>query len=111
MELMNQQLDSNNIVGISYLLSFLKNSHDYYKLSGHASTVVGRNYNEKTGDCEYLIRNSWGPGCASYDALFACHDGHILVPEFALQRGLNGVGYLKIPEKVKSKNQNSTTAQ
>ena len=111
MDTMNQQLDASNIVGISYLFSFMKNSYDYNFSSRHASTVVGRNYNEKTGDCEYLVRNSWGANCDSYDSKFVCHDGHVLVPEYALERALGGVGYMKLPEKANDEKKVKTIAQ
>jgi hypothetical protein len=55
-------------IGISYCSSVLyagksfreiKSSYDA-NCGNHASTVIGRRKNPKTGSCEFLLRNSWG---------------------------------------------------
>jgi hypothetical protein len=35
----------------------------------HTSVLLGRRKNPKTGECEFLLRNTWGFGCDSYSML------------------------------------------
>jgi len=48
----------------------------------HASTVVGRRFNDRTGSCEYLVRNSWGESFRRGDA----PAGHFWVSEYRINR-------------------------
>ncbi len=80
----DKQLNNDNIVEMLYFSSTLFEPN--YKLNGrHSSIIVGRRFNEKTEDCEYLVRNSYGPNCAPYDKMYKkynrCNKGMIWVPE------------------------------
>ncbi len=91
------QLTRGNVVEISYgsgLLYNLKNNRDD---SGHASLLVGKRYNQANGQCEYLLRNSWGRSCGQYDPVIRpnCQDGTVWVPKSALMRGTGSVTYIK----------------
>jgi hypothetical protein len=67
-ELLNRMdniLDNGTPVGINFYSDFL------YRASGesakpHGASVVGKRYNIKTCEVEYILRNSYGSGCAYY---------------------------------------------
>jgi hypothetical protein len=90
---LDQQLDANNVVEIGYNDKFLQNlkSSEY---GGHASTIAGRFFNEATGECEYMIHNTWGTGCDAYDRGLRCVNGNIFVPKSVLQKNLERVMYI-----------------
>jgi hypothetical protein len=54
-------LSEPNPIGISILSKDFFPDHD----EGHVLIIVGRSYNDKTNQCEYLIENSWGKTCKS----------------------------------------------
>lgn len=89
----DDQLNSENIVGISYYASLLENPYGS-KSGGHASSVVARRFNESSGSCEYLIRNSWGDGCNYYSSRYECENGQIWIPQEYLERMLFEITYI-----------------
>ena len=97
LDTIDKQLSENNIIGIGYhaQILFQKNDHpdDSIKPTPHGSSVVGRRFNEKNGECEYLIRNAQGRSCDYYD--FDCEEGNIWLPRSKLNMGLFGVTYLE----------------
>ncbi|WP_413560460.1 C1 family peptidase [Bdellovibrio sp. HCB209] len=64
-------------------------------IGAHAVTVVGRRFNEKSGQCEYLLRNSWGTGCSSYDKSYQCENGNFWMKKTDMLRRTGGVTYVK----------------
>lgn len=93
-EEIDRVLESGNIVGFDYFSSVLRNIES--KNSGlHASSLVGRRKNPETGKCEYLVRNSYGSSCMSYDARLACENGNLWVPMDVLKPRLIDIAYLK----------------
>lgn len=90
----DQQLEKKNLVGISYFMSILKN-HDGKLKEFHSSALVGRRFNTRTNQCEYLIRNSHGPDCTGYDSRLDCEEGNIWMPKKSLQRAILDAIYLK----------------
>lgn len=92
MSRMDQKLNSGSILGISYHASTIKDRYDS-STGNHASLVVARRFNEDTGSCEYLIRNSWGNGCYSYDDELDCEQGNIWLPEEYMRQTLRGISY------------------
>lgn len=91
----DQQLDRDNVVAISYLGRYLRDPNYRGPVVGHSSLVVGREFNEKTGECEYLIRNSWGSSCQYYSKSYRCENGHVWLPGSVLAKGLGYVHYLE----------------
>ncbi|HBQ21590.1 MAG: hypothetical protein A2Z91_02445 [Deltaproteobacteria bacterium GWA2_38_16] len=89
---MDDQLNHNNIVGISYYANILDNRFALELEGPHASSVVGRRWVENRQSCEYLVRNSWGANC-TYD--FSCDRGYVWVPEDFLSRTLEGITYVQ----------------
>ncbi len=95
-DVMDEQLGKRkNIVAISYNAELLYDRHYNGKLGGHASTVVGRRYNSKNGECEYLIRNSYGRGCSGYDPYLTCEEGNVWIPKSILVKGIRNVNYVE----------------
>ena len=91
----DEQLDKGSIAGIIYTGTILTDKYRFEVTSLHASTVVARRFNETTKDCEYLIRNSWGDGCADYDVSLQCDHGHVWMPERNLEQALWSATYVK----------------
>lgn len=93
----DQQLESKNIVKISYNAGLLFNTHYTGRNRPHNSVVLGRRFNQKNGECEYLIRNSYGRGCKAYDTTLAanCEEGNVWMPKSILAKGVEDVSYLK----------------
>ena len=91
----NKHLENKNILKSGYgaCLLYIRNHNG--SGCGHASTVVGRRFNKKSSECEYLIRNSWGRGCSSYDSSLDCDQGNVWVPKSVLVKGLRKVSYIK----------------
>ena len=52
-----EKSEDKSIVAISYNTACVRNKPG---ISGHATVVVGRRFNEKIGQCEFEFRNSWG---------------------------------------------------
>jgi len=77
----DKQLNEGNIVGIHYKADFLFDYHKTGWLPNHASSIVGRRFNQETQSCEYLLRNSWGKSCSPYSSYYECKDGHVWIAE------------------------------
>lgn len=92
MRTINKELDDGEIIGFDYKASTLRDRHDFSS-GNHASLIVARKFNSTTGSCEYLIRNSWGTGCSSYDDTLDCEEGNIWMPEEYVRRTMTGVNY------------------
>jgi hypothetical protein len=61
-------LDKGTPVGISYCSAFLLKANPKAKECGpHASSLVGKRFNSKSCEVEYILRNSWGPNCDIYN--------------------------------------------
>lgn len=92
MSKIDSRLKKGEVLGISYKSTILKDKYDHSD-GNHASLVVARKFNSSTGSCEYLIRNSWGTGCSSYDDDYKCTQGNIWVPEEYFRQATYGVTY------------------
>lgn len=66
MKSMDNHLDRGIPVAIHYYSAFLTGTET--KSSHHASTIVGKRFNPKTCEVEYILRNSWGQGCGHYQS-------------------------------------------
>lgn len=90
----DRQLNSKNILALSYNENLLFN-RSAQKFYPHASTIVGRRFNKKNGECEYLVRNSKGQSCGSYDSYYDCEAGNVWVPKSVLSKGVINVSFIK----------------
>lgn len=66
LETADEALDKGTPAGIIYFAGFLLNP-DEKKSSPHASSLVGKRFNPKTCEVEYILRNSWGNSCDIYN--------------------------------------------
>lgn len=53
----------------------------------HETVISGRRWNEKSGGCEFKLRNSYGPGCGRYSETFRarCEGGYVWLTEAELR--------------------------
>ena len=54
----------------------------------HTALVVGQRYSTRRNECEYLIKDSYGSGCAIYSPLWECENGNVWVGENAFKKAL-----------------------
>ena len=91
--LLNQHL----ALSIDYFYGVLENvdqySHAFTEL--HTSLLMGQRYNSETQECQYLIKNSYGTDCSSYDHRNQCEGGFIWVGEAALSNAMTSIVYFK----------------
>jgi len=103
MNAINNQIDKGDLTGIGYYYNKISGES---KTEGHGSVVVGRRINQSTGNCEYLVRNSWGKDCKLEETNeVSCHknctgdtcrqSGHFWVSENKLSEALIDVTYLQ----------------
>jgi hypothetical protein len=76
-------------LGISYCSALLTNKNyvsgtkplnEDKSCGPHASVLIGT-AKDKKGRCTYVVRNSWGTNCKSYDSDFDCSGGNIYIPK------------------------------
>lgn len=94
----NDQLEKNNIIALAYYATFFDSWEKAKSVDRHMSVIVGRRPSIIRGQCEYLIRNSWGERCDTYknkglNPTKNCEKGHIWIPELVLKRYMYGVTY------------------
>ncbi|WP_413580776.1 C1 family peptidase [Bdellovibrio sp. HCB288] len=96
---LDEQLSSKNPVGVSIDANGFSDRRSpaltYDNSAPHAVSVVGRRFNESTGQCEYLLRNSYGAGCSGYDSTLECTKGMIWMPKPDLMSRTWGLSYVK----------------
>jgi hypothetical protein len=63
-------------------LSFL----GIHATSGHAVVIIGNRLNPDTGQCDYIIRNSWGQSCLLQPPGARCENGNWVVSGDLLQK-------------------------
>lgn len=95
MDKIHLELDRKEPIIIDYFADMF--DVDNAKKGGrHTSVVVGRQWNEVKGQCELLIRNSWGTGCHQYKAESlkdSCEAGNVWVSQEYLNKYIYGVVY------------------
>jgi hypothetical protein len=74
----NQILEGGSILSINFMSQMLTGPQTEGEY--HSATIVGRRRNNETLQCEYLVRNSWGPDCERYSTN-ECEDGHIWISQ------------------------------
>lgn len=61
----------------------------------HSSIIVGREF--RNGECKYLVRNSWGPGCGAYGSPYNkpenCRRGHFWMSEEDFHKTVFEIGF------------------
>lgn len=86
----NKALNQGRIAGVGYDTKFLVSG----KGGPHASPIVGRRMVD--GKCQYLLRNSWGLSCDSYNETYRkkCSAGYVWVDIDALADQVDEVDYI-----------------
>ncbi|MDO9182937.1 MAG: hypothetical protein Q7U04_11045 [Bacteriovorax sp.] len=82
-------------LNISYAGELLLSGVNFVGEPDHASTVIGRKFNKASGQCEYLIKNSWGAvvDCQSTSSI-KCENGNYWVPRTALKNNIRRATWL-----------------
>ncbi len=101
----DEKLNKSDVVGFYY--DYKKLDSDNVLTGSHASIIVGRRFNNQSGSCEYLVRNSWGKDCIQKEGTgLTCHkncdsqgdncrySGHYWVGQERLKNAMTGVAYL-----------------
>lgn len=89
------QLSAKNPVEFAYDSTILEDARAPSGQTDHSSILVGRRFNQKSGQCEYLIRNSWGKSCGFYDSTYSCEGGNVWIPKAKVLKGARDATYIK----------------
>lgn len=85
-------------VGIGYCHDSLKTTGEANCAPAHASVIIGRRFNSKTGSCEFLVRDSYGPNCSGVDGkpkyAWPCESGNVWIPSDKLLRSASSVTWI-----------------
>lgn len=77
----DRQLNAGNPLTLAMYSEILIDSDSDGRKDQHAVMAIGRRFNELTGSCEYLIRNSWGSGAFAHDPIYDRDEkGHVWIP-------------------------------
>ncbi len=87
----DNELTHGNIASMGYRPNILYNIDSPNVSDLHSSLVIGRKWDTRKGECVYLVRNSWGPGCKQYDQRLECHNGNVWMPRSVLTKGIYDV--------------------
>lgn len=90
-------LNSGELAAIGYDASFIRKK----KIKGpdsHYSSIVGRHRDAK-GNCQYVVRNSWGPKCKGYSENVKCKEGNLTIPAEKLLRRIHTVQRIFNPDE------------
>lgn len=87
MRRIDEVLTGGGIVGFDYYIEALGLNQNASQTNGlHASTIVGRRWNEELNTCQYLVRNSWGESCTYYEEPDRCEKGNVWIDRDQIQR-------------------------
>ncbi len=91
----NRVLERRQPLTIDFFYGFLENANDYaYSISDlHTTLLMGRRYDANTGECQYLIKNSYGTSCQEYDRRHHCENGYVWVNELSLYGAMTSFVY------------------
>jgi hypothetical protein len=96
-EKLDELLEKGQPASVAYDADFIfKGAKHKRKTSNHSSTIIGRRTNDKTGMCEYLIKNSWGDKCPK-KAKMECIEGkgHYWVPRHVFKNNVYDINWLE----------------
>jgi hypothetical protein len=104
LDLIDRQLNVKNPVAIVLTAAYFADainadgegdSNSDNQETNHAVVVMGRGFNPQTGDCDYLIRNSWGLTHYNFDNPIQSSGGYLWIPERTLTKAVDEVTWLK----------------
>lgn len=90
----DELLSTDKPVEISYSGALLSNDQTRLGTSDHSSLLVGRRFNPQSGQCEYLLRNSWGTSCGYYDSNYSCEKGNVWIPKAKIIEGASSGAFI-----------------
>ena len=95
------ELEQGRAISLDYFYSVLEDSSRIRKkLSDlHTSIVLGQRFDPSSGECQYLIKNSYGESCTNFDPKWECQRGYLWVGESALREG--SVSYVSVKSQEK----------
>ncbi|MBS1959859.1 MAG: hypothetical protein JST80_10330 [Bdellovibrionales bacterium] len=96
-EHINAVLDTHTPLDVDFFYGFLDNIDSYKRTLGelHSTQLMGRRFDVKTEECQYLIKNSYGPGCDEYDHRHQCEGGYVWVSESSLYGAIVSYVYVR----------------
>lgn len=87
---LDMALDEGRPVGVAIDAGFLMRAPTRQMVAtpsaGHAVVIAGRRFDEASGRCQYLVRNSQGD-CSQYGAGASCRDNHVWVSRQLVRLG------------------------
>jgi hypothetical protein len=97
----HEELESGRPFSLDYFYGVLEDSNRIKKKLAdlHTSIVLGQRFDSSSGECQYLIKNSYGENCTNYDPKWECQGGYLWVGERALREGAVSFVFLKPQEK------------
>jgi len=80
---MNASFDRQMPVTIDFFSDLFRHfDHPVNNLSNmHTVLVYGRKYDTNSGQCNYMIKDSYGVQCTNYDPKIKCEGGYVWLPE------------------------------
>jgi hypothetical protein len=85
-------------VGIGYCHESLKTTSEANCAPAHASVIIGRRFIPETGNCEFLVRDSYGPNCNDTAGkpkyAWPCEKGNVWIPSDKLLRSAASVTWI-----------------
>lgn len=96
LNLLDKLLERGEPASIGYSANLLVAGVNYKgRGADHGSTIIGRRFNKKSGQCEYLIKNSWGTDLCQAGGSIECVNGNFWVPRTALGNNIEFVQWLE----------------
>ena len=98
----DQHLSQHLPVSVDFFYGFLDNRDEYVRSIGelHTALLMGRRLNSENNECQYLIKNSYGPDCSEYDHRHQCEAGYIWVSEQSLAHAMTSYVYISTESSV-----------
>nr|BDT28381.1 hypothetical protein BHI3_18470 [Bacteriovorax sp. HI3] len=95
MDKLDQLLTQKSPAAVAYDVDLIMSPADYQGTeANHSSTIIGRRKNPNNGQCEYLIKNSWGDRCPRR-ATVECTSGNYWVPRDTLKNNMYEINWLQ----------------
>lgn len=95
MEKLDSLLNAKSPAAIAYNVDLIMAPADFKaEEANHSSTIIGRRKNPESGQCEYLIKNSWGDRCPKR-ATVECTKGNYWVPRETLKNNVFEINWLQ----------------
>jgi hypothetical protein len=100
-ERFHEELESGRPFSLDYFYGVLEDSSRIKKKLAdlHTSIVLGQRFDSASGECQYLIKNSYGENCTNYDPKWECQGGYLWIGEMALREAAVSFVLLKPQEK------------